>query len=83
MPETMLQMRSLAKPEGELELSLVEKPVPQPRDGDARAMYALLDTRAWLLRFERVAYDHEAAAAAIRATGALPEFFAQRLEHGQ
>jgi hypothetical protein len=46
-------------------------------------MYALLDTRAWLLRFERVAYDHEAAAAAIRATGALPEFFAQRLEQGQ
>lgn len=57
--------------------------VGQPRDGDARAMYALLDTRAWLLRFERVAYDHEAAAAAIRATGALPEFFAQRLERGQ
>lgn len=34
MPETMLQMRSLAKPEGELELSLVRKPVPEPRDGE-------------------------------------------------
>lgn len=57
--------------------------VGQPRDGDPRAMYALLDTDAWLLRFERVPYDHAAAAAAIRATGALPEYFAQRLEVGR
>lgn len=57
--------------------------VGQPRDGDPRAMYALLDTDAWLLRFERVHYDHMAAAAAIRATGALPEVFAQRLEAGR
>jgi len=57
--------------------------VGQPRDGDPRAMYALLDTDAWLLRFERVAYDHAAAAAAIRATGALPDHFAQRLEMGR
>lgn len=57
--------------------------VGQPRDGDPRAMYALLDTDAWLLRFARVPYDHAAAAAAIRATGALPDFFAQRLEVGR
>jgi diadenosine tetraphosphatase ApaH/serine/threonine PP2A family protein phosphatase len=57
--------------------------VGQPRDGDPRAMYALLDTDAWLLRFERVPYDHAAAATAIRATGAMPDYFAQRLEVGR
>lgn len=57
--------------------------VGQPRDGDPRAMYALLDTERWLLRFERVAYDHASAAAAIRATGALPQVFADRLELGR
>jgi diadenosine tetraphosphatase ApaH/serine/threonine PP2A family protein phosphatase len=57
--------------------------VGQPRDHDPRAMYALLDTEAWLLRFERVPYDHAAAAAAIRATGAMPDYFAQRLEVGR
>lgn len=57
--------------------------VGQPRDGDTRAMYALLDTTSWQLRFERVAYNYAAAAAAVRATGALPEFFAERLEVGR
>ena len=54
----------------------------QPRDGDARAMYALFDPEAATLAFERVHYDHAAAAAAIRASG-LPPFFADRLEKGQ
>ncbi|MDY0106634.1 MAG: metallophosphoesterase family protein [Giesbergeria sp.] len=57
--------------------------VGQPRDGDTRAMYALLDTAQWQLRFERVAYHHAEAAAAVRATGALPESFAHRLETGR
>lgn len=56
--------------------------VGQPRDGDPRAMYALYDLGAGRLTFHRVAYDHAAAAAAIRAAG-LPEFFAQRLETGR
>lgn len=58
--------------------------VGQPRDGDMRAMYALLDTDRWHLRFERVPYAFAEAAAAIRATGgALPEAFAERLEVGR
>lgn len=57
--------------------------VGQPRDGDTRAMYALLDTTQWQLRFERVPYHYAEAAAAVRATGALPELFASRLESGQ
>lgn len=57
--------------------------VGQPRDGDARAMYALLDTERWQLRFERVRYAFDAAAAAILATGALPPVFAHRLEAGR
>jgi diadenosine tetraphosphatase ApaH/serine/threonine PP2A family protein phosphatase len=56
--------------------------VGQPRDGDARAMYALFDDAARQITFYRVPYDHLAAAAAIRAAG-LPAFYADRLEHGQ
>ena len=56
--------------------------VGQPRDGDTRAMYALLDAAQGRLAFHRVAYDHAGAAAAVRAAG-LPEAFAARLERGR
>jgi len=56
--------------------------VGQPRDGDPRAMYALLDDASQRLTFHRVSYPHSAAAAAIRQAG-LPEYFAQRLENGR
>lgn len=56
--------------------------VGQPRDGDPRAMYALWDPLGPRITFHRVAYDHFAAAAAIRRSG-QPEFFAQRLEAGR
>ena len=42
------------------------------------AMYALMDIEGGELTFHRVPYDHEGAAAAIRAAG-LPIFFADRL----
>jgi diadenosine tetraphosphatase ApaH/serine/threonine PP2A family protein phosphatase len=56
--------------------------VGQPRDGDPRAGYALMDTERMQLVFRRVPYEHAQAAAAIRAAG-LPEFFATRLESGR
>jgi diadenosine tetraphosphatase ApaH/serine/threonine PP2A family protein phosphatase len=56
--------------------------VGQPRDGHTQAMYALFDLEKSQLTFHRVAYDHHAAAAAIRRAG-LPAFFADRLESGQ
>lgn len=56
--------------------------VGQPRDGDARAMYALFDDAAAQITFHRVEYDVTAAAAAIRAAG-LPAFDADRLEQGR
>jgi diadenosine tetraphosphatase ApaH/serine/threonine PP2A family protein phosphatase len=56
--------------------------VGQPRDGQTAAMYALFDARQSRLTFRRVAYDHDAAARAIRDAG-LPEFFAARLEKGR
>lgn len=56
--------------------------VGQPRDGNPQAMYALFDTDKLQLTFQRVSYDHHAAAAAIRRVG-LPTFFADRLESGQ
>ena len=54
----------------------------QPRDGDVRAMYALFDPGVASITFHRVAYDHLAEVAAVRASG-LPEFFADRLEAGR
>ncbi|MDT8998256.1 metallophosphoesterase family protein [Paucibacter sp. APW11] len=54
----------------------------QPRDGNPAACYALFDLDAGSLSFERVPYDHDAAAARIRAAG-LPERLAQRLITGE
>ena len=56
--------------------------VGQPRDGDPRAMYALLDNAEQRLTFHRVRYAHAEAAAAIRQAG-LPAYFAERLENGR
>ncbi len=54
--------------------------VGQPRDKDPRACYVILDEEGW--RFFRVPYDVEAAAAKIRATGALDSILADRLFKG-
>ena len=56
--------------------------VGQPRDGDARAAYGLLDMDAGRVLLCRVAYDVEGAQARIRQAG-LPEWLAQRLAVGQ
>jgi diadenosine tetraphosphatase ApaH/serine/threonine PP2A family protein phosphatase len=54
----------------------------QPRDGDARAMYAVYDRTLQKITFHRVPYNHAEAAAAIRLAG-LPAYFSQRLERGR
>jgi predicted phosphodiesterase len=56
--------------------------VGQPRDGDARAAWLLLDTDAWTAAYHRTEYDVAGAAAAIRAAR-LPDSLAERLPHGQ
>lgn len=56
--------------------------VGQPRDGDPRAAWMLLDTNAWTARFHRTDYDIAGAATAIRAAR-LPDSLAERLGHGQ
>jgi predicted phosphodiesterase len=56
--------------------------VGQPRDGDPRAAWLMLDTSAWTARFRRTEYDIAGAAAAIRAAH-LPDSLAERLEYGQ
>jgi predicted phosphodiesterase len=55
--------------------------VGQPRDGDPRAAYALVDTRARRIQLRRVGYDIDAAARAINAAR-LDPFLAQRLYRG-
>jgi diadenosine tetraphosphatase ApaH/serine/threonine PP2A family protein phosphatase len=56
--------------------------VGQPRDGDPRAAYGMLDTDAKVLTLERVPYDVEATQAKILAAD-LPASLAQRLAIGR
>jgi diadenosine tetraphosphatase ApaH/serine/threonine PP2A family protein phosphatase len=56
--------------------------VGQPRDGDPRAAWLLLDLDGWRATFRRVEYDVAGAAAAIRAAR-LPDSLADRLGYGQ
>jgi diadenosine tetraphosphatase ApaH/serine/threonine PP2A family protein phosphatase len=56
--------------------------VGQPRDGDPRAAWLMLDTGAWTATYRRAEYDIAGAMAAIRAAN-LPESLAERLQHGQ
>jgi predicted phosphodiesterase len=56
--------------------------VGQPRDGDPRAAYMMLDTEAWTASFHRVEYPIDEAAAAILEAG-LPRQLAERLYLGQ
>jgi diadenosine tetraphosphatase ApaH/serine/threonine PP2A family protein phosphatase len=55
--------------------------VGQPRDGDARASYAVIDTDGGTVAFYRASYRIDEAQRRIRARG-LPEMFAERLAFG-
>ena len=55
--------------------------VGQPRDGDSRAAYLLIDFEAKVAEFERVRYPIAKTQAEILKAG-LPEALAERLEHG-
>ncbi len=55
--------------------------VGQPRDGDPRAAWLLLDTAAARATFRRVPYDITRTQAEIRELG-LPDVLAARLPHG-
>ena len=77
----------LARGGSEIELSggrflLNPGSVGQPRDGDARAAYLLLDFEARNAHFRRVPYDVESTQAEIRERG-LPEALAERLAEGE
>ena len=56
--------------------------VGQPRDGDPRASWLLLDLSAASATWRRTEYDVDGAAAAIRAAR-LPDSLAERLQYGQ
>jgi predicted phosphodiesterase len=56
--------------------------VGQPRDGDSRAAWLMLDLDNLSATFMRTKYDVAGAAAAIRAAR-LPDSLAERLEYGQ
>ncbi|MBN1153060.1 MAG: metallophosphoesterase family protein [Dehalococcoidia bacterium] len=56
--------------------------VGQPRDGDPRAAYILYDSEAGNVRFNRVEYDVDGAAAEVLRCG-LPQSLAWRLHAGR
>jgi predicted phosphodiesterase len=56
--------------------------VGQPRDGDPRAAWLMVDLDAHTASYRRTDYDVASAAAAIRAAR-LPDSLAERLEYGQ
>jgi diadenosine tetraphosphatase ApaH/serine/threonine PP2A family protein phosphatase len=56
--------------------------VGQPRDGDPRAAWLLLDTSTWQAKWRRVDYPIDEAARAIEDAG-LPHVLAERLYSGQ
>jgi diadenosine tetraphosphatase ApaH/serine/threonine PP2A family protein phosphatase len=75
---------SLAGAEADLrDLRWVLNPgsVGQPRDGDPRASYVVLDLDAGRASFRRLAYDVERTQREMRAEG-LPEALAARLAAG-
>ena len=55
--------------------------VGQPRDGDPRAAYGIVDTGTNMIEFRRVEYDNKTAQERILAAG-LPERLATRLDRG-
>jgi diadenosine tetraphosphatase ApaH/serine/threonine PP2A family protein phosphatase len=55
--------------------------VGQPRDGDPRAAWLMLDTEEWMATFRRVEYPIDEAARAIVDAG-LPRSLADRLYQG-
>ncbi len=78
-----------APAEGGLEQDLAEGDwllnpgaVGQPRDGDPRAAWLLLDTEGWSADWRRVEYEIDRAAGAIEEAG-LPTVLGQRLYTGQ
>ena len=56
--------------------------VGQPRDGDPRAAWLLLDTGTWAANWKRVEYPIDEAAGAIEEAG-LPRVLAERLYSGE
>jgi predicted phosphodiesterase len=71
-----------SQPIGDGEWLMNPGSVGQPRDGDPRGAWLLLDTDAWTATWNRTEYDIAGAASAIRAAR-LPDSLAERLEYGQ
>jgi diadenosine tetraphosphatase ApaH/serine/threonine PP2A family protein phosphatase len=81
--DARLLIPSLGEPLQLAERRLIINPgsVGQPRDGDSRAAYGLLDTEAQTFTFHRISYPIEITQARMRARG-LPQRLIDRLEVG-
>jgi putative phosphoesterase len=83
MGHTHVQSHTVVETEaGKRGIAMNPGSVGQPRDGDPRAAYAVLDLDAMAVEEHRVAYDIDRVIEAVRETG-LPERIGSRLQNGQ
>jgi len=80
MDAVAAELTAMPLPEGRLLLN--PGSVGQPRDGDPRSSYALLDLEEATITFRRVAYDIERTQQLMRERH-LPNWLVERLSHGR
>jgi diadenosine tetraphosphatase ApaH/serine/threonine PP2A family protein phosphatase len=56
--------------------------VGQPRDGDSRAAFAVIDTTQRTVQYFRASYDLQRTQGKMRKAG-LPDLLIERLQHGR
>lgn len=81
-PYAMIPQTGMPIPLGQQRMILNPGSVGQPRDGDPRASYAILDTEAMTWELRRVSYPVEITQERMRARG-LPRRLIARLEVGR
>jgi putative phosphoesterase len=82
MGHTHVQGHAIFEDGSEREIAMNPGSVGQPRDGDPRAAYAILDLDAMAVEERRVEYDVERVIEAVREAG-LPERVGSRLRKGR
>ncbi len=80
--KTIIPPQPAPVPLGQKRMIINPGSVGQPRDGDPRASYAMLDTENMTWEFRRVAYPVEITQERMRARG-LPRRLVERLEMGR
>ncbi len=82
LPQSFLPELNTSLPLGDSRLIINPGGVGQPRDGDPRASFLILDTEKAVFEYNRVPYPIEVTQEKMRKVG-LPESLIMRLEYGR